>query len=219
MTNYQRKGLTYDLNELEPIISFKTMHYHYNVLHKNYEIKLNETLRGTKMDETFPSLEELMENLGKLPAELKEEVRFFGGGLINHNFFFLHLTPFKISRKEYEFEEKISLALLNLIQEKFTNLERLKKELLKSACKVRGSGWTWLVLNKEKKLEIINTANQDGPWSLQLRPLIAIDVWEHAYYLDYGANREEYVKKLVNHLLNWDYISQLYLNYTNSSDE
>jgi len=140
MTNYQRKGLTYDLNELEPIISFKTMHYHYNVLHKNYEIKLNETLRGTKMDETFPSLEELMENLGKLPAELKEEVRFFGGGLINHNFFFLHLTPFKISRKEYEFEEKISLALLNLIQEKFTNLERLKKELVKSACKVRGSG-------------------------------------------------------------------------------
>ncbi|CAG8668318.1 3527_t:CDS:2 [Ambispora gerdemannii] len=89
------------------------------------------------MDETFPSLEELMENLGKLPAELKEEV----------------------SQKEYEFEEKISLALLNLIQEKFTNLERLKKELV-----------------KKKKLEIINTANQDGPWSLQLRPLIAIDV-------------------------------------------
>ncbi|MEG7978528.1 MAG: hypothetical protein NY202_01015 [Mollicutes bacterium UO1] len=140
MTNYQRKKLPYDLNELEPIISFKTMHYHYNVLHKNYEIKLNETLRGTKIDETFPSLEELMENLQQLPAELKEGVRFFGGGLINHNFFFLHLTPFKPHQKEYECEEKISLTLLNLIQEKFTNLERLKKELAKSACKVRGSG-------------------------------------------------------------------------------
>jgi len=72
------------------------------------------------------------------------------------------------------------------------------------------------VLNKKGKLEIINTANQDGPWSLHLRPLIAIDVWEHAYYLDYGAKREEYVKKLLQHLLNWEYISECYLDYTSN---
>jgi len=157
--------------------------------------------------------------LEQLPEEIKDDVRFFGGGLINHNFFFAHLTKFNSNQKEHEREEKISLAFLNLIQEKFTNLEKLKKELVKSALKVRGSGWTWLVLNKEGKLEIINTANQDGPWSLHLRPLIAIDVWEHAYYLDYGAKREEYVKKLLQHLLNWEYINRIYLNYTTSWDK
>ena len=199
------------------------MYYHYNILHKNYELKLLETLRGrkiekeSKIEKQFPTLEELMENLEQLPEEIKDNVRFFGGGLINHNFFFAHLTKFKSDWKEHEFEEKISLALLNLIQERFTNLEELKEELVKSALRVRGSGWTWLVLNKEGKLEIINTANQDGPWSLHYRPLIAIDVWEHAYYLDYGANREEYVKKLLNHLLNWEYISQLYLNYVSGN--
>jgi Fe-Mn family superoxide dismutase len=79
--------------------------------------------------------------------------------------------------------------------------------------KIRGSGWTWLVLGKNNDLSIINTANQDSPWSLHLRPLIAIDVWEHAYYFDYGANRKEYVKKLIDNLLNWEYISQLHFQY------
>ena len=175
MNTYQRIKLPYELNELEPIIYFKTMYYHYHILHKNYEVKLAEALGGTDLEE-FPTLEELMKNLKRLPSEIKEEVHFFGGGLINHNFYFTHLTKFKVSSKEPEFEEKIGLGLLNLIQEKFTNLEKLKKELLKSTLKVRGSGWTWLVLNKQRELEVINTANQDGPWSLNLRPLIAIDV-------------------------------------------
>ncbi|CAG8449627.1 7714_t:CDS:2 [Cetraspora pellucida] len=122
--------------------------------------------------EQFPTLENLMENLVQLPEEIKNDVRFFGGGLINHNFFFAHLTKFESEQKERERTEKISPDLLNLIQEKFGSLEKLKKELVKSALK-------------------------DGPWSLYLRPLIAIDVWEHAYYLDYGANRKEYAKKVV----------------------
>ncbi|CFW93054.1 Superoxide dismutase [Mn/Fe] [endosymbiont DhMRE of Dentiscutata heterogama] len=213
MNNYQRIKLPYELNELEWVISFKTMYYHYNILHKNYEVKLLETLRGTEIMEQFPTLENLMENLAQLPEEIKDDVRFFGGGLINHNFFFAHLTKFKPEQKERERTEKISPDLLNLIQEKFGSLEKLKKELVKSALKVRGSGWTWLVLNKKGELKIINTTNQDGPWSLHLRPLIAIDVWEHAYYLDYGANRKEYVEKLLELLLNWEYISQSYQSY------
>jgi Fe-Mn family superoxide dismutase len=210
MNNYQRIKLPYELNDLEPIVNFKTMYYHYSILHKNYEIKLTESLRGSDLQENFSTLEKLLENLEKLPAELKDDVRFFGGGLINHNFFFNHLTKFS---PDHNYEEKINLFLLKNIQEKFFSLERLKKELIKSALKVRGSGWTWLVLNRNNELQIINTNNQDGPWSLRLRPLIAIDVWEHAYYLDYGANREEYVKKLIDYLLNWEYISQLYLDY------
>jgi len=124
------------------------MHYHYNILHKNYELKLLETLRGREIEEEseiekqFPTLEELMENLEQLPEKIKDDVRFFGGGLINHNFFFAHLAKFDPKRKEHELEEKISPVLLNFIQEhkEFSDLEKLKKKLLESALKVKGSG-------------------------------------------------------------------------------
>ena len=216
---YERIALPYELNDLEWVISFLTMRYHYIILHKNYEVGLMKILRGSKtkeksaIEQQFPTLIKLMENLEQLPEEIREDIRFFGGGLINHNFFFAHLTKFKEWPVDYQVEPRINLTLLILIQKQFTNLEKLKKELVKSALRVRGSGWTWLVLNERGELKIINTANQDGPWSLHYRPLIAIDVWEHAYYLDYGANREEYVQKLIHHLLNWEYISELYLNY------
>jgi Fe-Mn family superoxide dismutase len=143
---YKRIELPYQLGDLEQIISLVTMRYHYAVLHKNYENKLLETLRGRKiaeeseLEKKFPNLIKLLENLETLPEEIKDDVRFFGGGLINHNFFFLQLTPFKSNRQEYELEEKISLALINLIQKRFTNLKGLKRELVKSALRVRGAG-------------------------------------------------------------------------------
>jgi len=204
---YKRIKLPYELNDLEPYVYFKTMYYHYEILHKNYEVKLAETLRGAEIEKNFDTLEELMENLESLPTDIKNDVRFFGGGLINHNFFFTHLI------KKDNLEKKISSELLNAINNEFGNLDNLKKKLLESALKIRGSGWTWLVLGKNKDLSIINTANQDSPWSLHLRPIISIDVWEHAYFLDYGANRKEYVEKLINNLLNWDHISQIYSQY------
>jgi len=223
---YERIGLPYEIiNGLGGVISFLTMYYHYNILHKNYEVKLLETLRGRKIEKEseiekkFPNLIKLMENLEQLPEEIRKDVRFFGGGLINHNFFFSHLAEFKVQPADYQVEKRINPSLLSLIQEKFTNLERLKRGLVKSALQVRGSGWTWLVLNKNGKLEIINTENQDGPWALHLQPLIAIDVWEHAYVIDYHNSpegRKEYVEKLLEHLLNWEYISQIYLDYTPS---
>ncbi|CAI2162061.1 11673_t:CDS:2 [Funneliformis geosporum] len=113
------------------------MYYHYEILHANYETKLNEVLRGSKLDEQFPTLEELMENLENLPADIKNE-------------------------KDNQ-EKKISSELLNAINNKFGNLDNLKKRLLESALKIRGSGWTWLVLGKNNELSIINTANQDSP--------------------------------------------------------
>lgn len=205
MVIYRRIELPYKLEGLEPIISSQTMYYHYEVLHKNYEIKLNEVLRGTGIEQQYSSLEELMKNVEQLPWEIQANIRFFGGGLINHNFFFAHL-----SKTDLKDERKINPSLLSLIREKFSNLENLKEELIKSALQIRGSGWTWLVLDESDQLKVINTANQDSPWSLNLRPLIAIDVWEHAYFLDYGTNRKEYVEKLLKHLLNWDYISKVY---------
>ncbi|KLL01611.1 MAG: superoxide dismutase [Mycoplasmataceae bacterium RC_NB112A] len=222
---YSRIKLPYELNDLEPIVSYQTMYWHYNFFHRNYEIKLNETLIGMEVEKDYPHLEKLMVNLDKLPSDLREEVRFFGGGLINHNFFFRHLAKPNSAAAEPKIEEK----LLNLMREFLQNQkllgnalslqdqsewEKIKKELVKKSLKVRGSGWTWLVLDKKNKLQIVNTANQDGPWSLGFRPLIAIDVWEHAYFLDYHNNRQMYVEKLVSYLLNWEYINWLFINYS-----
>src|SRR5215212_3801072 len=134
MNAYERIELN-NLSKFEKIIYFKTMYYHYNILHKNYETKLNEVIQGTNLKEKFPFLEELMENLDKLPAEIREDVRFFGGGLINHNFFFTHLT--EPNKKN---EEKISSELLEAIKKEFASLKNLKSELVKSAKEVRGSG-------------------------------------------------------------------------------
>ena len=122
------------------------MRYHYIILHKNYELKLLETIRGKKVEEEsetekkFPTLIKLMESLEQLPEEIRKDVRFFGGGLINHNFFFAHLTKFKERPADYQVEKRVNPSLLSLIQEKFTSLERLKKEMVKSALQVRGSG-------------------------------------------------------------------------------
>jgi Fe-Mn family superoxide dismutase len=112
MVIYQRIKLPYKLESLEPIISSQTMYYHYEVLHKNYEVKLNETLKGTEIEKGYLSLEELMKNVKKLPLEIQADVCFFGGGLTNHNFFFAHLT--KIDEKN---ENNISPSLLSLIRE------------------------------------------------------------------------------------------------------
>src|SRR5687768_10565308 len=117
---YERIKLSYKLKDLEPIIYTKTMYYHYEILHKNYEVKLNDIVRGTDLEQKFPSLEKLMANLTKLPAEVQEDIRFFGGGLINHNFFFIHLT--KPTEKN---EERISPDLQGVIEKKFTNLQSL----------------------------------------------------------------------------------------------
>jgi Fe-Mn family superoxide dismutase len=117
------------------------MYYHYNILHKNYEIKLNEVIKGTKLAEQFPTLEKLMENLTNLPIELQNDVSFFGGGLINHNFYFAHLIKMSLDEKgKSQHENHISSELGQAIEKKFVNLENLKKELVKNALKVRGSG-------------------------------------------------------------------------------
>jgi Fe-Mn family superoxide dismutase len=135
--DYRRIKLPYQLNELEPVIYFQTMQNHYIILHKNYEDKLNEILQRFELNEKFSSLKNLMENLEKVPIELREDVRFFGGGLINHNFFFTHLGKFHPNNNT---EGIINHNLLKKIQKNFSNLERLKKELIKNSLKIPGSG-------------------------------------------------------------------------------
>nr|CAG8571278.1 5364_t:CDS:10 [Entrophospora candida] len=170
------------------------MYYHYNILHKNYEIKLNETIQGTDLKEKFPSLEELMKNLDKLPAKIREDVRFFGGGLINHNFFFTHLTE-----PNEKNEEKISSELLEAIEKEFTSLENLKRELVKSALRVRGSGWTCEeVLYKFLNPSILD--NDDLLDPLNNNPLIDsfnfISPFKNDYVIRFYRRKKEKYDKL-----------------------
>ena len=148
---YQRTKLPYELNDLEPVISYQTMYWHYNFFHRNYEIKLNEILAGTEIEKKYPNLENLMVNLNELPEEIKEEVRFFGGGLINHNFFFRHLTKPNSLSAQSQIDPKLLKLIQELLQSRnqlentlslqdLSPLEKLKKELVKEALKVRGSG-------------------------------------------------------------------------------
>jgi len=214
MTFYQKIELPYGLNELEPFFSRENLHYHYNVLHDNYEKKLNETLERLPSFsfKRYPNLRDLLKSLEimDIPENIRKDINFFGGGLINHDFFFSLLA------KNNDF---VNQNLLRAIVDNFGSLENLKSELIESALKIRGSGWTWLIIlvKKDKKeIRIINTSNQDSPFSAhEHHPLIGIDVWEHAFsdYQKFGKQaKEEYLKVVVNKCLNWDFINNLYIN-------
>lgn len=186
--------LNYKYNELEPYIDTKTMEIHHSKHHQGYVNNLNSALKS------YPNLqrktlEELLTNLNTLPNEIKTVVQNNGGGHYNHSFFWNIMTPEKNNPSE---------KLEKIISAGFRSLEDFKKEFTNVALKRFGSGWAWLVINNEK-LEIMSTSNQDNPLSQGLKPILGIDVWEHAYYLNYQNKRGEYINNWWN-VLNWEQV-------------
>lgn len=183
---YTLPKLNYELDSLEPYLDKETMSLHYGKHHQTYCDKLNGAL------EKYPELaekaaEELLKDLNSLPEEIRKPVQNFGGGFVNHNFFWSILSPNKG-------EENIPTGeLVQKIDEQFGSFEEFKKQLSDKALSVFGSGWAWLVVNKEGDLEIISTSNQDSPLTVGQVPLLTIDVWEHAYYLKYQNRRAEFI--------------------------
>ena len=190
------KKLPFEKNSLEPIISEKTIDFHYGKHHQTYVNKLNDL---TKEKPELNSL--ILEDLIKKSANNDELKAIFNNAaqVFNHDFFWQSLSPEK---------KEISSKLLTKIEEDFTSLENFKEEFIQSALAQFGSGWAWLVKNKENKLGIIKTANADNPLSKDLTPLFAIDVWEHAYYLDYQNKRAEFVEAILDNLVNWDFVEK-----------
>lgn len=190
------KKLPFEKNSLEPIISEKTIDFHYGKHHQTYVNKLNDL---TKEKPELNSL--ILEDLIKKSANNDELKAIFNNAaqVFNHDFFWQSLSPEK---------KEISPKLLAKIEEDFTSLENFKEEFIQSALAQFGSGWAWLVKNKENKLEIIKTANADNPLSKDLTPVFTIDVWEHAYYLDYQNKRAEFVEAILDNLVNWDFIEK-----------
>ncbi|KAI4453105.1 37s ribosomal protein s26 mitochondrial [Holotrichia oblita] len=177
--------LPYDYNSLEPYIDTLTMQIHHDKHLQTYVNNLNNALKDYPALHTW-TLEQLIFYSNKLPNEIKTAVKNNAGGVYNHNFYFYHMAnPNNIPNQS---------DLLNGINNVFGSYEQFKAEFKKQALGVFGSGYTWLCTDKYNRLQIVNTANQDTPLTLGLRPVMVIDVWEHAYYLKHYNVRADYIE-------------------------
>ena len=199
---HELKKLNYNYNALEPYIDEITMSIHHSKHHAAYVNNLNAAL------ESYPelqekSVEELILSLDSLPESIRTAVRNNGGGHYNHSFFWtlLKLNP----------EGKPVGPLAVAIDKTFGNFDNFKADFTKAATTRFGSGWAWLVLDSKGELKITSTANQDNPISEGLKPILALDVWEHAYYLKYQNKRPDYIAAFWN-VVNWEEVNRLYEN-------
>ena len=184
--------LPYAENALDPVISTNTIGFHYGKHHKGYVDTLNKLIAGTELSNH--SLEKLIaETAGKA-----DKVAIFDNAAQtwNHTFYWRSLRP--------KGGGEPPAALKQRIEASFDNLDACKKELATAATTEFGSGWAWLVLEADK-LKVVKTANAETPLTKGVKPLLTIDVWEHAYYLDYQNRRPDYVNAVLDKLINWGF--------------
>lgn len=194
-TNYpfQLNSLPFNYNELEPFISKITLEFHYDKHLKSYTDNLNKILNNS-LELQKLSLLDLLSNPENIPCDIRTSIINNGGGVFNHNFYFEQMKK----DKHMEISEKFRLK----IEQTFESFENFKTLFKKEALDCFGSGWAWLVENKNGRLEIISTKNQDTPLAYGFNPLLTIDVWEHAYYIDYQNRRADYIEAFFN-VINW----------------
>lgn len=193
--------LPYAFDALEPYIDAKTMEIHYTKHHQAYIDKLNAALEKHP-EISDKNVEELLRALDKVPEDIRTAVRNNGGGFVNHSLFWTLMTN---SSKDKEMKGKV----VDAIVQSFGSADEFKKQFSDAAIGRFGSGWAWLVVDKKGKLSIISTANQDSPIIDGLKPVLGLDVWEHAYYLRYMNKRADYVNAFWN-VVNWKKVNDLY---------
>lgn len=179
---YILKALPYEYDELEPFIDTHTLGLHKNKHQANYLKKLNDLLLKNNYDFRY-SLENLTKNINEFSFNNKEDILFNLGGVINHDLYFNSMSPNKILPNK---------NLQALIDEIYGSFDNMQKEFKTMALSLKGSGYTFLVLDG-RKLKIVNLINQDNPYSYHYVPLIALDMWEHAYYLNYENKKDLYI--------------------------
>ncbi|NCN86492.1 superoxide dismutase [archaeon] len=190
--------LPFKTDSLEPFMDEETVKIHYGKHHKAYVDNLNKAIMNYPELEG-KSVEWLLTNLDNISEEIRQKVINHGGGVYNHNFFW------EILKKDTKIPNEIETAII----ERFQSLENFKEEFKNQSLGVFGSGWTWLVLDKNE-LKIVQTFNQESVISKGMFPLIAIDVWEHSYYLKYQNRRAEYIDNFFN-IINWEKVNELFL--------
>ena len=195
---YTLPDLPYAYNALEPYIDEETMHYHHDKHHQTYVNNLNGAVE--KHPELFnKSAEELITDLAAIPEDIRGAVRNNGGGHANHSLFWQIMGPDG---------GQLNGPVQEAVRKTFGSEEDFKKLFAQAAATRFGSGWAWLVVHN-KELEIMSTANQDSPLSEGKTPILALDVWEHAYYLKYKNARVDYISAFWN-VVNWDVVNELY---------
>ncbi len=199
--NLKYERIKLDYNSLEPEIDNRTLDLHYNIHYRNYTDTLNKLLQKNNYQYKYPP-EYLAKNIDIIPIEDRDEILYNLGGYLNHSLYFYNLTDKK---------KKVPNELLEIINKYFSSFSSFKEEFINSALEVKGSGYTFLVLDKNNKLRIINTSNQDTPYYYGFIPIMTIDAWEHAYYLKYTYNEREYLEKVFN-IIDFDKVYKLYLN-------
>ena len=198
---FELPQLPYAYDALEPHIDKETMNIHHTKHHNTYITNVNNALEG-HADLQAKSVEELIANLDAVPEGIRTAVRNNGGGHANHSLFWEILSPNGGGNPTGE--------LAAAIDAKFGSFDAFKEEFAKAATTRFGSGWAWLsVANGE--LEVSSTANQDSPIMEGKTPLLGLDVWEHAYYLNYQNRRPDYIGSFWN-VVNWDEVSKRYAN-------
>lgn len=197
-TKHELPKLPYAYDALEPHIDAKTMEIHHTKHHQGYVDKLNKALEG--QDKLAgKSLEDLLRDLSVVPESVREDVRKNGGGHHNHSLFFFHLSPKGGGSPQGKISEEIS--------NEFGGFESFKEKFADAATGRFGSGWAWLCLSAAGKLIVTSTPNQDSPLMMGHTPLMGIDVWEHAYYLNYQNRRADYIKAFWN-VVDWAKVNE-----------
>ena len=196
---FELPQLPYGYDALEPHIDKETMNIHHTKHHNAYVTNLNNAIEGNA-ELASKSIEDLISNLDAVPESIRTAVRNNGGGHANHSLFWTLLSP--------EGGGEPTGKLAEAINSKFGSFDKFKEQFSAAGAGRFGSGWAWLILNNGE-LEITSTANQDSPLMEGNTPILGLDVWEHAYYLNYQNRRPDYMAAFWN-VVNWDEVQKLY---------
>lgn len=197
---FQLPDLGYPFDALEPHIDARTMEIHHDKHHAAYTNKLNAALEK-HADLQGSGAEDLLRNINEVPEDIRTAVRNNGGGYVNHTMFWQIMQPGGSDRPGGD--------LGSAIEQAFGGFDSFKQTLSDKAGAQFGSGWGWLVVDRSGNLQVTSTANQDSPLMEGLKPVMGIDVWEHAYYLNYQNRRPDYVQAWWN-VVNWDVVGRRY---------
>lgn len=195
---FRRPSLKYELGSLAPHIDKETMNEHYNVHYKGYADKLNQAIVEDKIkinDSTVPSLILALRQAN----QYSDKFRNNGGGFLNHLLYFEQLSPTP---------SNVSGDISKMINSTFESFSQFKEQFTQAGLDLFGSGWVWLVINSSNELQIVTTPNQDNPYmkSSSVKVLLAMDVWEHAYYLKHQANRKQYISDFFK-VVDWQVVN------------
>jgi len=196
---FELPALPYAKDALEPHIDARTMEIHHGKHHAGYTNKLNAAIEGTEFD--GKSIEEILGNLDAIPEDKRTAVRNNGGGFANHSLFWQIMSADGGGEPDGELAEAINAA--------FGSFSAFKDAFSNAAATRFGSGWAWLVVESDGSLTVTSTPNQDTPLMEGKAPILGLDVWEHAYYLNYQNRRPDYITAFFN-VINWAKVAELY---------